>query len=161
MPTSVIPIRQINLPVSVQKVPLSIWLNGTQTLIQVTTQTIQPIPVITKQINLSIGAASVQLKIQPINVLLPITGAESGLPGPPGPSGALQMVWGETPSGVINGVNMNYTTAYPYIAKLLAVFLNGLRQQRNNDYIETGSQSFQFLNAPLPGDSLSIDYTQP
>lgn len=84
--------------------------------------------------------------------------------GPPGPSGGgggtTQIISGETPTGAINGVNTNYTTAYPYVANTLAVFLNGLRQRRANDYNETGTQSFSFLSVPLPGDSLSIDYVQ-
>jgi hypothetical protein len=91
------------------------------------------------------------------------TGAgQPGPPGPPGPpgSGALT-VWGETPSGNIDGVNRNYATAKSYTAGLLAVYLNGIRQRRPGDYVETGQQSFQFVNAPLPGDSLSIDYIQP
>jgi hypothetical protein len=77
-----------------------------------------------------------------------------GWVAPPG----YQMIWGETPTGAINGVNKNYTSANNYTANLLAVFLNGLRQQRTNDYTETGSNSFSFVNAPLSGDSLIIDY---
>lgn len=83
-------------------------------------------------------------------------------PSPPAggsSSGTLQMVWGETPAGSIDGTNKIYTTLNSYQANLLAVFLNGLRQQRTSDYTETGSNSFQFVNAPLSGDSLSIDYT--
>jgi len=90
-----------------------------------------------------------------------------GPPGPQGPqgppgtgTGAIQ-VWGETPAGAINGTNLNYTSANPYRPGLLAVYLNGLRLRRSADYTETGSQSFQFLNAPLSGDSLSVDYIQP
>lgn len=75
-----------------------------------------------------------------------------------GITGKPNIIWGETPTGSINGINQNYTTASPYTAGLLAVFLNGLRLQRTNDYIETGSQSFQFVNAPLSGDSLIVDY---
>jgi hypothetical protein len=71
------------------------------------------------------------------------------------------MIWGETPSGAIDGTNTAFTTANSYRANLLAVYLNGLRQRRVADYNETGSQSFQFVNPPLSGDSLSIDYTQP
>jgi hypothetical protein len=82
-----------------------------------------------------------------------------GVQGPPGPP-ALQ-VWGETPVGAINGTNLNYASANPYSPGLLSVYLNGLRLRRAGDYSETGSQSFQFINAPLPGDSLSIDYIQP
>jgi hypothetical protein len=69
-------------------------------------------------------------------------------------------VWGETPSGTIDGVNNNYTSLYAYSPTSLAVFLNGLRQRRTADYAETGSNSFSFVTAPLPGDSLSIDYMQ-
>jgi len=72
-----------------------------------------------------------------------------------------QQVWGETPSGVIDGVNRDYTSANAFIIHLLAVYLNGLRQKYPDDYSETGSQSFRFNSAPLPGDSLSIDYTKP
>ena len=79
---------------------------------------------------------------------------------PAGGTGGIQMIWGETPTGVIDGANTVYTSANAYAANSLAVFLNGLRQRRAGDYSETGIQSFTFLNAPLPGDSLSIDYAQ-
>lgn len=90
---------------------------------------------------------------------------EKGDPGPQGPPGtsgaALKMVWGETPAGIINGTNLTFTSASPFSPGLLGVYLNGLRQRRPDDYAETGSQTFQFVSAPLPGDSLSIDYIQP
>jgi hypothetical protein len=70
------------------------------------------------------------------------------------------MVWGETPTGAIDGANLHYASANPYSPGLLGVYLNGLRLRRAADYTETGTQTFQFLNAPLPGDSLSIDYVQ-
>jgi hypothetical protein len=71
------------------------------------------------------------------------------------------MVWGETPAGIINGVNRTFSSANPFSANLLAVYLNGLRQRRVDDYVELSSTTFQFVNAPLSGDSLSIDYIQP
>jgi hypothetical protein len=71
------------------------------------------------------------------------------------------MVWGEIPVGAIDGSNLSFGTANAYRAGLLAVYLNGLRQRPGADYSETGTQSFAFLSAPLPGDSLSIDYVQP
>jgi collagen type VII alpha len=87
---------------------------------------------------------------------------DQGPAGPPGTSGGIAVqVWGETPTGTIDGSNRNYTTANPYTAGLLSVYLNGLRQRPTADYSETGNQSFQFLNAPLAGDSLSIDYIKP
>jgi hypothetical protein len=71
------------------------------------------------------------------------------------------MVWGETPVGTIDGVNRTFTSANAYSPGFLAVYLNGLRQRRSADYTETSTQAFQFVNAPLPGDSISIDYVQP
>lgn len=98
-----------------------------------------------------------------------------GPPGPPGPqgpvgpqgppgtpaAGSLVMSWGETPTGTIDGANKTFTSAAAYRAGLLGVYLNGLRQRSGADYSETGTQSFQFINAPLPGDSIVIDYVQP
>jgi hypothetical protein len=81
--------------------------------------------------------------------------------GAPGTGTAAIQVWGETPAGAIDGANLDYTTANAYSAGLLAVYLNGLRLRPAADYTETGSQSFQFINAPLAGDSLSVDYIQP
>jgi hypothetical protein len=68
------------------------------------------------------------------------------------------MVTGQIPAGAIDGINHVYTCLSAYVPHSLAVFLNGLRQRRGDDYNETGAMSFQLLNAPLPGDSLSVDY---
>jgi hypothetical protein len=82
-------------------------------------------------------------------------------PAAPSGSAPLQMIWGETPGGTIDGANTNYTTVSAFRTNLLSVFLNGIRQRRTNDYTETGSNTFQFVNAPVPGDILSIDYILP
>jgi hypothetical protein len=70
-------------------------------------------------------------------------------------------IYGETPTGAINGTNKNFATAYAYKPTLLAVFLSGLRLRHPDDYTETGSTTFQLTLAPLTGDSLSVDYFQP
>jgi hypothetical protein len=75
------------------------------------------------------------------------------------PSGL--MMFGEIPGGLINGVNTDYTSAHAFYPASIAVFLNGLRQRRVNDYSEINTQSFRLVSAPLPGDSLSIDYLRP
>jgi hypothetical protein len=82
-------------------------------------------------------------------------------PAAPSGSAPLQMIWGETPAGTIDGTNQNFTSVSAYRTNLLSVFLNGIRQRRINDYTETGSNSFQFVNAPISGDVLSIDYILP
>ena len=68
------------------------------------------------------------------------------------------VIFGETPGGTVDGSNKNFTSAQTYGANKLAVFLNGVRQRRGNDYNETGTSSFSFVLAPVSGDILSIDY---
>jgi hypothetical protein len=103
------------------------------------------------------------LPAAPQDINLWVRGDNTYAPLPTGSGGGttLQSIWGETPVGAINGINLNYTSANPYRPNLLAVYLNGLRLRRTSDYNETGSQSFQFVSAPLAGDSISIDYIQP
>jgi hypothetical protein len=76
------------------------------------------------------------------------------------PGVALVPIFGETPSGLINGANTIFGTAYIYQPDLLAVFQCGLRLRRTSDYSETGAQQFQLVAAPLVGDTLSVDYFQ-
>jgi hypothetical protein len=76
-------------------------------------------------------------------------------------SGTVNAVYGETPSGALNGVNKNFTTAAPYSPLLLAVYLSGLRLRRTDDYVELSSTTFQMVNPPLSTDSISVDYFQP
>jgi hypothetical protein len=118
--------------------------------------------------DLSISGTDVTVELETVDemlvqmdtpqLLLPVTGL--GVIGT-GTGGSVLQVWGETPGGLIDGVNRNFTSLHLYSPTLLAVYLNGIRQRRASDYTETGSQSFQFVTAPLPGDSLSIDYVQP
>jgi hypothetical protein len=82
-----------------------------------------------------------------IDYLLPTTGGTN--------------IYGETPSGALNGVNKTFTTLHAYSPNMLAVYLGGLRLRKPDDYTETGSNSFQLVTAPLSGDNLSVDYLQP
>jgi hypothetical protein len=75
-----------------------------------------------------------------------------------GTGGGITVTWGETPTGAINGTNKVYTTSSAYVAGSLSVYLNGVRQGRTNDYTETTGTTFTFINAPLVGDSLTVDY---
>jgi|SRR5215471_1264042 len=71
------------------------------------------------------------------------------------------ITWGETPTGAIDGTNKVYTSASAYVSGSIAVYLNGVRQRRTNDYSETTSTTFTMVNAPLAGDLMSIDYVHP
>lgn len=67
-------------------------------------------------------------------------------------------VVGEIPLGAFDGVNKTFTTSFLYVPNGLSVFLDGIRLRRTADYTETGSTTFQLLSAPLPGDTISVDY---
>jgi hypothetical protein len=65
----------------------------------------------------------------------------------------------ETPGGLVNGSNTNYTLANPPIANSEQVFLNGLLQEpgAGNDYTIVAA-SITFLTAPLTGDRIRVTY---
>jgi hypothetical protein len=74
-------------------------------------------------------------------------------------SGAgLNMIFDETPTGLVNGSNLNFQTQFDFQLGGLLVYLNGLRQRDPQDYTETSTQTFSFTQAPLAGDQVRIDY---
>lgn len=67
-------------------------------------------------------------------------------------------VVGETPSGLINGVNVVFTLANTPTVGKVTVYLNGIRQQAGgNDYSISGA-TITFTVAPKTGDILLADY---
>lgn len=85
------------------------------------------------------------------SVTLAIAGAQ-GVPGAPGTS---SMVLGETPTGVVDGVNATFTAAAAFQTGGTALYLNGLREQF---YTETTATTVTFDTAPIVGDLVTIDY---
>lgn len=71
------------------------------------------------------------------------------------PRGGLEIV-GETPSGVINGANRAFQTAFRIRAGSLRVFLNGVRVAAE-DYVANMNEVL-FDAAPRSGDELTFDY---
>lgn len=57
----------------------------------------------------------------------------------------------EAVTGTIDGANLLFTTAFPFVIGTLIVFLNGIEQSDPNDYTETTNQSFTFVQAPTGG----------
>lgn len=62
----------------------------------------------------------------------------------------------EIPTGAVDGVNQDYTTAHNF--QKLWVYLNGLRMRVGVDYTLTDAHTFHFLYPPSTGDSLLVDY---
>jgi hypothetical protein len=64
---------------------------------------------------------------------------------------------GETPSGLINGVNMLFLLANSQQTGTLHVFRDGVRLKPTEDYIEGPSEFLMFI-PPSPGSILVVDY---
>jgi len=62
------------------------------------------------------------------------------------------------PVGDINGVNVLFSFTMPFIAGSVMVYLNGLRQARDEDFVEVGRTQIQFMQAPMSGDIIVCDY---
>jgi len=71
-----------------------------------------------------------------------------------------QPIFNETPSGDIDGTNVEYTTEFPFREETLVVFLNGLKllPGAGNDYNIVNSQTIELEYAPLSGDILVVEY---
>jgi len=74
--------------------------------------------------------------------------------------GVSQLITNETPSGSVNGTNVNFTTAKAFIGGTLEVYINGVKQQRTTHYTETtpASGTFAMSDAPLTGDVIEVRY---
>lgn len=94
-------------------------------------------------------------------VLAKASDADYDLRWQPSATFSSNLVVGEIPGEAVNSVNAVFSTGNPYAPNSLCVYLNGVRQRRNEDYVETGPQTFQFLSPPPSGSSVSIDYTIP
>jgi hypothetical protein len=62
----------------------------------------------------------------------------------------------ETPQGIIDGVNTNFTVNYLPITNSEHVFLNGLLQD-NDDYFMSGN-TISFLEPPYPNSKIKCSY---
>jgi hypothetical protein len=64
---------------------------------------------------------------------------------------------GETPSGLINGINMLFTTSYPYKSNTVSISLNGVQVY---NYTLLAPQQFQFAVPPSTGDNVRVTYVR-
>lgn len=61
-------------------------------------------------------------------------------------------------SGQVDGVATIFTLSNAFEDGTTRIFLNGLRQIRGTDVVETGPNQITFSIAPESGDTLFIDY---
>lgn len=76
--------------------------------------------------------------------------------------GSTSFIYNETPSGAINGANLNFAAAFPYIGGTLMVYRDGqlMVPGVGGDYTETtpGSGLFDFFIAPATGSIIRVSY---
>jgi len=68
------------------------------------------------------------------------------------------IVWKETPSGAVNGINFAFQTAQPYVSGTLQGFINGIAQSGFINETGPGSGVFEFDVAPETGDNVRVQY---
>lgn len=66
-------------------------------------------------------------------------------------------VVGEIPTGLIDGSNATFLTAFPIVSESIAVYINGLLQQRTVDYNAVG-HTIEFATPPEIDDVVIVDY---
>lgn len=82
-------------------------------------------------------------------------------PSPQPPAQNIDIVWMETPSGDVDGINMVFDLASsPSPANSLMFFVNGVLQKQGNNYDYTLTDNVvAFLNAPNQDSNLTATYT--
>ena len=71
-------------------------------------------------------------------------------------------VYNEEPVGLIDDLNVVFTTSLDFAAGTTCVYLNGLRLRPGigKAYVESGINQITMTDAPSSGDDLTIDYQQ-
>lgn len=67
-------------------------------------------------------------------------------------------VWGEVPSGQINGSNAAFTAAFDFDPSSLEVRYNGQQLRTVSDYVVTGPRNILLTFSPDFGDVIDADY---
>lgn len=69
-----------------------------------------------------------------------------------------EIILGEIPTGLINGSNATYTTLFDFVPSKVAVYVNGLLQKKITHYNTSGTTTILFVDSPLTGDIIEVDY---
>lgn len=95
---------------------------------------------------------------KPIKITVSPMGLQGlkGDKGEPGP--AVNTIYGEEPTGLINGSNAVFTTAYNFQPGKIALYINGLLQKIVLDYQTVGNQIIILSISPQVGDQITVSY---
>lgn len=72
-----------------------------------------------------------------------------------------KFIFGETPTGSVNGANATFTTQFNFVPESVVVLVNGLEQRRVTDFNTSGTQTIVLTDAPQAGESVRVNYIIP
>lgn len=72
--------------------------------------------------------------------------------------GGQPWIIGETPSGITNGVNATFTTAFDFVPESVEVFIETSRMSLLDDYNTAGTRTINFYVSPLTGEKIRVNY---
>lgn len=67
-------------------------------------------------------------------------------------------VVGEVPTGLVNGSNATFTTAFAFIPESVEVKINGLTQKKVTHYNTSGTTTILFTDSPTTGEIILVNY---
>lgn len=68
------------------------------------------------------------------------------------------IVVGEVPSGLVNGSNATYTTAFNFYPDTVDVCINGLSQKKPTHFNTSGTNTIIFADSPTVGEVITVNY---
>lgn len=69
-----------------------------------------------------------------------------------------KFIFGEMPSGAVNGSNPTFTSEFDFVPESVVVLLNGLEQQRIVDFNTSGNRTVTLTVSPNSGESVRLNY---
>lgn len=113
-------------------------------------------------IDIEIGYSGPSIDITITRPVVPVIEIELGVGpmGPQGPAGGTEviisdLVLGEIPAGLVNGVNNSFTTAFEFAS--VSLYINGLKQM-NAHFSTSGNSVIIIDDPPQTGDEVTVDY---
>ncbi len=75
-------------------------------------------------------------------------------------TGSSDQVFGEVPSGTMNGSNATFTSEFDFVPETVQLYVNGLLQKKIADYNTTGVQTIILTSSPSSVENILLNYTK-
>jgi len=72
----------------------------------------------------------------------------------------LELVFNETPIGLVNGANASFVSEFSFIPETVVVTVNGLRIKPIDEFTTSGNNQIQLTFSPTIGELILINYTK-